>query len=333
MSDACIHPNGDAHSSNVPCPLAPKTYLITGGTGTLGTALVHSLLAQGHKVRTLSRNEHRITALEESVTPQQRSSLSAMCGDVRSASRLRLALRGVDYVIHAAALKGVGRCEYDPSEAVQTNVQGTINVAIACVEAGVKRAVFCGTDKLINASTLYGMTKAVAERVWLASNTYSAGVGTEFVGVRWGNVFGSAGSVIHRWREQAKTGTIKLTDPEATRFHIRLEDAVPFILATLHEAETGEVRIPILPAYRLRDLATAFAPDCKREVIGLTPGEKRHEMMINENESAYTRKHDKHYSLTPTRIQCGERFEYTSGTPGWKLTVDQLCEEIACLKS
>lgn len=306
-------------------------YLVTGASGSLGTSLTHTLLAQGHKVRAMARNEHRIAALVAGVPAPLQGNLSAMCGDVRSPSRLRLAFRDVDYVIHAAAMKSVPQCEYDPSEAVMTNIQGTINVALACIDAGVKRAVFCGTDKLVQATTLYGMTKAVGERLWLACNRYSAGKGTEFVGVRYGNVFASNGSVIHHWREQAKTGTIRITDPEATRYHIQLSDAVEFVLTALREAEAGEVRIPILPAYRLKDLATAFVPECKREVTGLMPGEKRHEMMIHENESAYTRKHPGHYSLTPTKVQCGERFEYTSGGTTWRLTVEQLREEIRCL--
>lgn len=319
------------------------TYLITGGTGTLGTALTHTLLAQGHKVRTLSRSEHSITRLEESVAVADRPRLSAMCGDVRSPSRLRLALRGVDYVIHAAALKGVSRCEYDPGEAVLTNVQGTINVALACVEEGVKRAVFVSSDKACSPHNLYGMTKAVGERVWLASNRYSAGQSPEFVAVRYGNCWGSNGSVIHRWR--ASTGPIVLTDPECTRFHLRVPDAVEFVLSALRSGETGSLYVPVLASYRLRDLATAFDASKRPEVIGLQPGEKLHETMVNEHEARHALR-DKLGGMEVIRIDpsirgragdgvveqgVGVMREYTSGGNTWRMTVDELRAEIKAL--
>lgn len=306
-----------------------NTYCITGGSGSLGTALTHTLLAQGHKVRAIARNEHRIAALVQSVTPSLRGNLSAMCGDVRAPSRLRLAFRDVDYVIHAAAMKSVGQCEYDPGEAVLTNVQGTINVALACIENGVKRAVFISSDKACSPVNLYGMTKATGERLWLASNSYSAGIGTEFVAVRYGNVWGSNGSVIRKWEEQ---GTITLTDPECTRFHLRIPDAVDLVLSALQVGVAGSLYVPLLPSYRLRDLASAASPQAKQVVIGLQPGEKLHECMVNEYEASHAVKEEGRIRIDPSLKGNGVK-EYTSGANTWRLTVGQLREEIAWLKT
>jgi UDP-N-acetylglucosamine 4,6-dehydratase len=275
-----------------------------------------------------------------------------MCGDVRAPSRLRLAFRGVDYVIHAAALKGVGRCEYDPGEAVLTNIEGTINVALACIDAGVKRAVFVSSDKACSPHNLYGMTKATGERLWLASNRYSAGIGTEFVAVRYGNVGGSNGSVIRKWMESAelvrgnggKRAQLVLTDPECTRFHLRLPDAVELVLSVLQDGLEGSLYVPLLPSYRLRDLAEAFDPQAQKEVIGLQPGEKLHECMVNEYEAAHAeaviltgaRKADgmtDTIRIDPSFKGNGNVREYTSGRNTWRLSVEQLRQEIEWLKS
>lgn len=295
-------------------------YAITGGTGTLGTALTHTLLQQGHKVRAIARGEHKLAALEDGVPPSLRSSLSAQCGDVRSPSRLRLALRGVDCVIHAAALKGVPRCEYDPGEAVLTNIQGTVNVALACVEAGVKRAVFISSDKACAPVTLYGMTKAVGERVWLAANRYSAGEGTEFVATRWGNVFGSNGSVMHVWKG-CNGADIPITDPGSTRFHITIEQAVEFVMRTLKDAKPDEIWLPKLPSYELGSLAKLWGGGQK--IIGLRNGEKRHEFLISEEESATAIEYEDRYVLTPGKRQCKGGWAYSSGGNGRWLKRDE----------
>ena len=308
-----------------------SVYCITGGSGSLGTALVHTLLAQGHKVRAISRNEHRIAALEQSVPQDMRSRLSCFVGDVRDRYRLWRAFAGADYVIHAAALKHVGRCEYDPSEAIQTNIVGTQAVADACLDTGVKRAVFISSDKACSPHNLYGMTKACGERLWLNCNRYSAGIGTGFVAVRYGNVWGSNGSVIRKWGEQSN-GTLMLTEPECTRFHLRLGNAVDLVLSVLRGGERGSLYVPILPSYRLRDLAEAFAPDRAREVIGLQPGEKLHECMVNEHEAAHAVKEEGRIRIDPALKGDGVQ-EYTSGRNTWRLNVEQLREEITWLKS
>lgn len=307
-----------------------STFAITGGSGSLGTALTHHLLAQGHKVRTISRNEHRISALEASIPADQRSRLSCLVGDVRDRYRLHRAFDRVDFVIHAAALKGVGRCEYDPAEAMKTNVVGTQAVADACLDAGVKRAVFVSSDKACLPVNLYGQTKAVGERLWLASNRYSAGIGTEFIAVRYGNVWGSNGSVIRRWAENE--GRVVLTDPECTRFHFRLGDATNFVLSALQTGVLGSLYVPLLPSYRLRDLADAFNGKAKRQVIGLTPGEKLHECMVSEYESAHAIAEGDRIRIDPA-IEGVNVKEYTSGRNTWRLSVDQLKGEIEWLKT
>lgn len=311
-----------------------NTYAITGGSGTLGSALTHHLLSQGHKVRTLSRNEHKISALESSIPAEHRSRFSALCGDVRDRYRLHSAFARCDYVIHAAALKGVGRCEYDPDEAIKTNIDGTSLVAEACRVTGVKRAVFISSDKACSPHNLYGMTKATGERLWLASNRYSAGVGTEFLAVRWGNVFYSQGSVLHKWQQALeKREPLIVTDPEATRFHIRLSQAVEFTLLALHSGKAGDVYVPKLRTYRVDALAKALGTARDQwKVIGLQPGEKKHETLITDFEAPYAAKDDEWFRITPDKV--GENVHsYSSGNSAGMLSVEELRKEIAWLRS
>lgn len=314
-------------------------YAITGASGSLGTALTHRLLAEGHKVRAIARNEHRLHALRDSVAPALHDNLRLMCGDVTNRLRMARAFSRADYVIHAAAMKSVPQCEYDPSEAVRINIEGTQNVADACIDVGVKRAVFISSDKACSPHNLYGMTKATGERLWLACNRYSAGIGTEFVAVRYGNVWGSNGSVIRKWMVNGGCGLVQhrsltLTDPECTRFHLRLSGAISLVLSALREGQVGSLYVPILPSYRLKDLAEAFTNGTPQEtqVIGLQPGEKLHECMVNEHEAAHAiREGDR------IRIDLGIEgkgvTEYTSGGNEWRLSVEELRREIEWLKS
>lgn len=306
-----------------------SVYLITGFTGTLGSELTRRLLSQGHKVRGVARGEHRIEALRKSIPEEHLSRLSPFVGDVRDRWRMWRAFDGVEYVIHGAALKVVGRCEYDPEEAIRTNIDGTASVINACLDTGVKRAVFISSDKACAPHNLYGMTKATGERLWIAANRYSAGKGTEFVAVRWGNVFSSNGSVIPVWREQMKKGPITITDAKCTRFHFQLPAAIDFLFKALHEANPGDLRVPLLPSYLLRDLAEAIAPGHPRKIIGLQPGEKRHELMINSHESVYAKQCEGFYTITPGVIQDGNEFEYNSSTNTWRLSIEDLRKEFA----
>ena len=325
-------------------PNSSKVYLITGGTGSLGTALTKHLLGAGHRVRVYARNEHRHEDLERQIPEEQRPRLSCLIGAVEDGPRLKRAMRGVDYVIHAAAMKVVPLCEYNPGQAIQTNVLGSQAVVEACLDAGVRRAVFVSTDKGRAPSTLYGATKLVAERAWLAANRYRPDA-PPFAGVAYGNVFASRGSLIHSFVDQANTGTLRLTDPSATRFHITLDQAVHFVLDAVDHAEPGTLWIPKLPSYRVGDFATAFSRVyglTKEPVVtGLRPAEKRHEDLISENESyACKDQHPtreymaelNHYVLEPGKTHCQGGWSYNSGSNPWKLSIAELEKEIRAWK-
>ncbi len=285
--------------------------LITGA-GTLARHLVSILPG---KLRTLSRSE----AGRESLRQTAGESVSVLAGDVCDPSRLELALRGVERVIHTAALKRIHLCEYDPEEAVRVNVEGTRAVIHACVRAGVKRALFVSSDKACSPSTLYGATKLCGERMWLASNSYNV---TEFIAIRYGNVFGSAGSVVPLWREQADRGAIEITDPQATRFSITLQAAGELVVYALEHGAAGRLYVPVLPSYRLEDLARAFGGPVR--VVGARAGEKQHEELIGHSESTQTVKEEGHYVIDPTRAPSGSRWSYSSGRNPWMLGVEEL---------
>lgn len=313
-----------------------KTYLITGGTGFLGSEITKHLLSIGCKVRTLSRNEHSVEKLLKSVG--KNPSLSCLLGSVEDHQRLMKALRGVDFCIHAAAQKIVPLAEYDPASCVKTNVHGTINVADACLEAGVKRAVFISTDKASAPATLYGASKLVAERSWLAANRYSAGKGTEFVAVRYGNVWASRGSVLEAWAARLREGkALELTDPRCTRFNISLHDAVELVLNVLSTASAGELVIPKLPTYRIGDLCHAFrlayGVDSLPAVTGLRLAEKLHEDLISTHESMACRgQDDSRYVLLPGTVQERGGWGYSSGQPGHQLGVEELTRMVELWK-
>ena len=312
---------------------AKHTYLITGGTGSLGTALTLHLLAAGHKVRVYARNEHGHERLVQATPKAEQARLSSLIGAVEDRERLRRAFHGVDYVIHAAAQKAIPLAEYNPLECIGTNVHGSANVVAACMDAGVKRAVLVSTDKASSPATLYGGTKFVAERLWLNGNRYSAGNEPHFVAVRYGNVWGSNGSVLHAFRKASQSGSIEITDPQCTRFHIRLNQAVDFVLSALHKAHAGELWVPRLPSYRLGDLAAAFgiAHSLSKppSVVGLRLSEKLHESMISPDESSSLKaEDDTHFTLEPGVIHRKGGFSYTSGSNTHRLGVEALTEEI-----
>jgi len=306
-----------------------SVYLITGGTGTLGTALTKHLLNQGHKVRAYARSEHGHERLQAQIPEDQKPRLSSLIGAVEDLQRLRRAVQGCDYVIHGAAQKVIGLCEYNPLSATQTNIVGSCNVIQACLDEKVKRAVLVSTDKASSPATLYGGTKFVAERLWLNGNRYSAGNEPHFVSVRYGNCWMSQGSVIHAWKKQAEAGAISITDPTCTRFHLTVPQAVEFVLAALAGAEPGELWVPKIPSYRLGDLAhafrIAFGFEMQPNIIGLRNGEKRHESMISEDESCCLKLDDKnHFVLEPGVAHRKGGFSYNSGGNEWKLGVEAL---------
>lgn len=261
-----------------------RSVLVTGGTGFFGRAFVRRLLDENHcgRVCVFSRGEFQQAQMEVEFNFDAR--LRFLIGDVRDYDRLRMAMQGVQLVVHAAALKRVGACEYNPIEAIKTNVEGAKNVALAATDAGVERVVFLSSDKACNPLNLYGSTKLTAEKMFLDQNRARGAYGPRFAAVRYGNVWQSTGSVVPMWREILKTSdTVPVTDPECTRFFMTREQAVDLVLRTAKTMEGGELAIPELPAYRLGDLAEAMG--AKMKIVGLPASEKKDESM-REGESS-----------------------------------------------
>jgi len=266
-----------------------QSYLITGGSGSFGKACTRALLmTDAERICIFSRGEHHQEAMArefKALDPHGR--LRFRIGDVRDRDRLEMAMRGVDVVIHAAALKVVPICENDPMEAIKTNVLGTQNVVEAALRVGVKKVMFISTDKAPAASTLYGATKFAAERLVVASNVYAGDLPTRFSCVRYGNVIGSAGSVIPLFKRMVADGATELpvTDDRMTRFFWTLDDAVTFTLRSLERMRGGEVFVPKIAARRIVDIAHEIAPDLPVRIVGIRAGEKLHEVLISEDEA------------------------------------------------
>jgi UDP-N-acetylglucosamine 4,6-dehydratase/5-epimerase len=273
-----------AHQMKV---LNGKTILITGGTGSFGTAFIKALLQYGqpNKVIVLSRDEQKHYKLSQEIQDRR---LRFFIGDIRDKARLKSSFRGAQIVIHAAAMKHVPMCEYNPLEAVQTNITGATNVIEAALEAGVERVLAISTDKAVAPVNLYGASKLCMERLWLAANAYVGDRPTRFAAVRYGNVMGSAGSVIPLFKKQKELGKITVTDENMTRFWIRMDDAISLVLRALKLMQGGEVFIPKLPTTTIATLAEAVAPGVPVETIGMRPGEKLHECLISSEECRRT---------------------------------------------
>lgn len=266
-----------------------QVVLITGGTGSFGKAFIRAVLEEHDPkaVRVYSRDELKQWELRSAVDDDPR--VSFLIGDVRDCGRLQMAMRGVDVVIHAAALKQVPVCEYNPFEAVQTNVHGAENVVTAAIANDVRRTLALSTDKAVNPVNLYGATKLCAEKIITQGNAYAGEGPARFASVRYGNVVGSRGSVVPLFKKQAGTGELTITDEEMTRFWITLDQAVEFVISSLSLMRGGEVFVPRIPSMRITDLADALAPDAERRLVGVRPGEKVHEVLITENESRHAR--------------------------------------------
>ena len=279
--------------------LKGKVVLVTGGTGSFGKAFVRELLAERDPaaVRIYSRDELKQSELALEFDD---SRLRFFIGDVRSLERLTMALRGVDVVVHAAALKQVVACEYNPFEAVQTNIIGAENVVSAAIANNVPRTVALSTDKAANPVNLYGATKLCAEKIFTQGNAYAADSVARFSSVRYGNVVGSRGSVVPLFKEQALKGELTITDDTMTRFWITLDQAVAFVIDSLERMEGGEIFVPKIPSMAIAELADAIAPGAERRIVGIRPGEKLHEVLITEDESRHAREFDDHYSIYPS---------------------------------
>jgi len=279
--------------------LENKSILITGGTGSFGSACTAELLEKHNPkvIRIFSRDELKQTEMQARFDDDPR--LRFLIGDIRDRDRLTRATRGVDLIIHAAALKHVPVAEYNPFEAVQTNIIGTENVVSAAIDNEVPRTIMLSTDKAVNPSNLYGATKLCAEKIVTQGNAYAADSVARFSCVRYGNVVGSRGSVVPLFMKQAESGELTITDERMTRFWISLPQAVEFVLARAETMEGGEVYVPKIPSMRISDIAEAIAPDAIRKVVGIRPGEKLHEAMLTEDESRHALELDDSYLIYP----------------------------------
>ena len=309
--------------------LNQKTILITGGTGSFGNAFTEYVLTHFNpkKIIIYSRDEFKQFQMAEKFK-NQKGKLRYFIGDVRDRDRLFRALDDVDYVIHAAALKQVPACEYNPMEAVRTNINGAMNLVDAALNCGVKRVVALSTDKAVNPINLYGGTKLVSDKLFTAANAYAGEKDVRFSIVRYGNVAGSRGSVIPFFKNILDQGgdVLPITDYRMTRFWISLDEGVQLVIKALEEARGGETFISKIPSFRITDLAEAMAPACKIKEVGIREGEKLHEIMVTREDSAMTYEYEKHYIIYPhynwweeERVLPGGRkvedgFAYSSGT-------------------
>ena len=279
-----------------------KSILITGGTGSLGKALTKHILTNFPEVKRLvifSRDEQKQFQMAQEFSNEEYPQIRYFIGDVRDKDRLIRAMTGVDYVIHAAAMKHVHLAEYNPDECIKTNVGGAQNVVDACLMTQVERVVALSTDKACAPINLYGATKLTSDKLFVAANNIRGNNPIRFSVVRYGNVMGSNGSVIPFFLNKKKEGVLPITDINMTRFNISLQGGVDMVMHALENAWGGEIFIPKIPSYRITDVAEAIAPDCKQEVVGIRPGEKIHEEMITPSDSYHTYDLGKYYTILP----------------------------------
>ena len=312
-----------------------STILVTGGTGSFGKKFTKIMLEQYQPKKLIIFSRDELKQHEMRVAGYDAPNLRYFIGDVRDADRLRRAMKGVDLVVHAAALKQVPACEYNPMEAIMTNVNGAKNVIDAAIDTGVKRVVALSTDKAVNPVNLYGATKLCAEKLFVQSNAYGGADGTRFACVRYGNVVGSRGSVIPVFLDQRKNGKITITDPRMTRFWITLEQGVRLVIRAAETMLGGEVYIPKIPSMNIMDLAKAIAPECDIAYTGIRSGEKLHEQLISEDEARQTVELPDVYIVEPAHPwwlgrdhtegkRLPDQFRYSSETnPEW-LSIEQL---------
>lgn len=315
--------------------LSGATILLTGGTGSFGNAFIDRVLDRwpDATVRVYSRDELKQSELR---ARHGDANLRYFIGDVRDRGRMTRAAQGADVIIHAAAMKQVPACEYNPFEAVRTNVLGAQHVVDAAIDARVPKVVALSTDKAVNPVNLYGATKLCAEKIVVQGNAYAAGFDTRLACVRYGNVVGSRGSVVPLFRKQREEGRLTITDERMTRFWITLPQAVDLVLFALEHAVGGEVFIPKIPSMRVVDLAEAMAPGVPREIVGIRPGEKLHEVLLTADESRHSVDADDVYVVLPEHPwwedhprwmqgrQLEDGFVYSSDNNDWWLTTEEL---------
>lgn len=322
-----------------------KSVLITGGTGSLGKQLVKTILHRWPDVKRLiifSRDEQKQFQMNMEYPSVPGGSMRYFIGDVRDAERLKKALKGVNYVIHAAAMKHVHIAEYNPMECVMTNVMGAENVVNAAMETGVENVVALSTDKAAAPINLYGATKLCSDKLFVAANNIRGNSNIKFSVVRYGNVMGSNGSVMPFFMQKKKTGVLPITDPNMTRFNISLQEGADLVLHAMEHAWGGEIFVPKIPSYKLTEVAKAIGPECKIDIVGIRPGEKVHEEMITESDSFSTYDLGKYYAILPqvpafniseyiskfNAKKVKEGFKYNSGQNTDWINAEQLRELI-----
>ena len=329
-----------------------KSILITGGTGSFGMNFTKTILNKykPKKVIIYSRDELKQFLMQQRWPDGEKTPMRYFIGDVRDYSRLKMAMTGVDIVIHAAALKQVPAAEYNPFEAVKTNIIGGQNVIDAAIECGVKRVIALSTDKAAAPINLYGATKLTSDKLFIAANNYKGNNDIKFSVVRYGNVLGSRGSVVPFFIEKKKSGVLPITDERMTRFSITLDEGVEFVLKSLNIMWGGEIFIPKIPSYKILDVAEAVAPNCEKEIIGVRPGEKLHEEMITSTDAMNTIEFKSTYVILPStplwnvdRFMkesnnsvgkiCDLDFSYNSGTNKYFLSVKEIKSLISNLSS
>lgn len=327
-----------------------KCILVTGGTGSFGKKFIETVLVNYNpkKIIVFSRDELKQFEMQQ-LNKFKKSGVGVryFIGDVRDYDRLKMAMTNVDIVIHAAALKQVPACEYNPFEAVKTNIMGGQNVIEAAMAQGVKRVIALSTDKAAAPINIYGATKLTSDKLFIAANNYKGKHNIKLSIVRYGNVMGSRGSVIPFFLQQRENGILPITDERMTRFNISLQQGVNFVLQCLDQMWGGELFVPKIPSYRILDVAKAIAPECKIEIIGIRPGEKLHEEMITETDALNSVEFEKYYVILPSSVKlgwtkdefiknynlglgkmCNFGFSYNSGTNKDFLTVNDLKELI-----
>lgn len=292
-----------------------KVVLVTGGTGSFGKKFVSAMLNRYHPAKIIIYSRDELKQYEMQMQGFNHPSLRFFIGDIRDLERMKRAFQGVDIVIHAAALKQVPACEYNPFEAVKTNILGTQNVIDAALDCGVKKVMAISTDKAVNPVNLYGVTKLAAEKLVIQSNAYAGGRETRLSCVRYGNVIGSRGSVVPVFLHQRKSGELHITDERMTRFWISLDQGIQFVADCTEQMHGGEVFVPKIPSMSVKDLAAAIAPEAKVVVSGIRPGEKLHEMLISEDEARNTVEFDRMFVVQPSGMTWFGRDWEKTGKP------------------
>ncbi|MCX6654502.1 MAG: UDP-N-acetylglucosamine 4,6-dehydratase (inverting) [Candidatus Bathyarchaeota archaeon] len=315
--------------------MSDKVVLITGGTGSFGQRFTEIVLREHEPkaLRIFSRGE--LLQYEMRLKFNDDPRLRFFIGDVRDRERVYRAMNGVDIVVHAAALKQVPTAEYIPIEAVRTNIDGAINIIDAAIDNGAQRIIAISTDKAVHPVNLYGATKLVMERLMIQANVYSGWRKSRFSCVRYGNVVGSRGSVVPLFKEQMKSGVITITDEKMTRFWITLGQGIRFVIDSIERMQGGEVFVPKIPSMSITDLADVIAPKVKRQVVGIRPGEKLHEIILTEEEARHAKEFDDYFVIEPEHLFWGKDhtkggkplpagFKYTSDNNVWWLSKDEL---------